>query len=140
MLFRSGIIYAIHLKPEGSTYSATAEEFLSGAPLSLTDGIIGPDGALYFLTGGRRLDSDLYRVSAKDSQKYATEKAAPSNVELTEENKIRRSIENYHKKSPDAINTAWPYLSHPDRFVRYAARIAVENQPIATWRSEEHTV
>ena len=60
-----GIIYAIHLKPNGSSYTAEPEEFLSGAPLPLTDGIIGPDGALYFLTGGRRLESDLYRVSYK---------------------------------------------------------------------------
>ena len=57
-----GIIYAIHLQPEGSSYKATAEEFISGSPLALTDGVIGPDGALYFLTGGRRLESDLYRV------------------------------------------------------------------------------
>ena len=58
-----GIIYAIHLKPEGASYKADAEEFISGAPLPLTDGIIGPDGAMYFLTGGRRLESDLYRVT-----------------------------------------------------------------------------
>ena len=131
-----GIIYAIHLTPEGSTYSATAEEFLSGSPLSLTDGVFGPDGALYFLTGGRRLDSDLYRVSAKDYQKYATEKATTTPAETTEENKIRRTIESYHKPSPDALAAVWPYLSHPDRFVRYSARIAVENQPIATWEAK----
>lgn len=47
-----GIIYAIHLQPEGASYKAEAEEFISGSPLPLTDGIIGPDGALYFLTGG----------------------------------------------------------------------------------------
>ena len=57
-----GIIYSIHLKPKGSTYEGEREEFISGAPLPVTDGTIGPDGALYFLTGGRRLESDLYRV------------------------------------------------------------------------------
>lgn len=46
-----GIIYALHLQPDGATYSAKGEEFLSGSPLPLTDGEIGPDGALYFLTG-----------------------------------------------------------------------------------------
>lgn len=35
-----GKLYAVHLKPEGSTYTATKEEFLSGAPLPLTDAII----------------------------------------------------------------------------------------------------
>ncbi|RZK67355.1 MAG: heme-binding protein, partial [Pedobacter sp.] len=48
-----GIIYAVHLTPDGASYSSTAEEFLSGQALPLTDGKIGPDGALYFLTGGR---------------------------------------------------------------------------------------
>ena len=57
-----GIIYSVHLKPKGATYEGTREEFISGSPLPLTDGVIGPDGALYFLTGGRRLESDLYRV------------------------------------------------------------------------------
>ena len=67
-----GIIYAIHLTPQGATYSADAEEFLSGAPLPLTDGEIGPDGAMYFLTGGRRLESDLYRITAIDNKDEAT--------------------------------------------------------------------
>ena len=30
-----GIIYAIHLTPNGATYDATAEEFISGSPLLL---------------------------------------------------------------------------------------------------------
>ena len=60
-----GIIHAIHLKPKGSSYIATQEEFLSAAPLPLTDGTIGPDGSLYFLTGGRRLESNLFRVYYK---------------------------------------------------------------------------
>ena len=64
-----GIIYAIQLTPKGASYEAKAEEFLSGAPLPLTDGVIGPDGALYFLTGGRRLESDLYRVYYEDAGK-----------------------------------------------------------------------
>ncbi|UJH90576.1 hypothetical protein LZ575_17580 [Antarcticibacterium sp. 1MA-6-2] len=45
-----GIIYAIFPEPSGASYTAQAEEFLSGSPLPLTDGVIGPDGALYFLT------------------------------------------------------------------------------------------
>ncbi|MEO6681478.1 MAG: heme-binding protein, partial [Ginsengibacter sp.] len=36
-----GIIYAIHLQPDGAAYKASAEEFVSGAPLPLTDGVIG---------------------------------------------------------------------------------------------------
>ncbi|WP_200878837.1 hypothetical protein, partial [Caballeronia sordidicola] len=40
-----GIIYSVQRIPDGSSYKTTAEEFLSGQPLPLTDGLIGPDGA-----------------------------------------------------------------------------------------------
>ncbi|WP_207632829.1 c-type cytochrome [Foetidibacter luteolus] len=129
-----GIIYSIHLEPKGSSYEAKGEEFVSGSPLPLTDGVIGPDGALYFLTGGRRLESDLYRVYYKGG-KENTEPVKPT--ELTEENKIRRKLEEYHgAPKAGAVDFAWPYLKHEDRFIRYAARIAVENQPVAEWQAK----
>lgn len=127
-----GIIHAIHLKPSGSTYSGQREEFLSGLPLPLTDGIIGPDGALYFLTGGRRLESDLYRVSYTGNENTNTITAAPIN----QANALRRSLEKFHTggANKDALTAAWPQLKNPDRFVRYAARLAVEHQPVAEWQ------
>ena len=79
-----GIVHAIHLKPKGSSYTATQEEFLSAAPLPLTDGAIGPDGSLYFLTGGRRLDSSLYRVYYKGNESTADGEM----TQITEENKL----------------------------------------------------
>jgi putative heme-binding domain-containing protein len=125
-----GIIYAIQAEPDGASYKASAEEFISGAPLPLTDGIIGPDGALYFLTGGRRLDSDLYRVTydGKDSDQE------PQATALTEENKLRRQLEEYHMPKEGAVDIAWPQLKNKDRFIRYAARIAIEHQPVAQWQ------
>jgi putative heme-binding domain-containing protein len=126
-----GIIYAIHLEPNGASYTAQAEEFISGSPLPLTDGLIGPDGAMYFLTGGRRLESDLYRISATTPDKS---NASVSPATITEENKLRRSLEKYHEPNKNAVDMAWPNLKHEDRFVRYAARIAVEHQPVATWQ------
>jgi len=128
-----GIVHAIHLKPEGSSYKATREEFLSAAPLPLTDGVIGPDGALYFLTGGRRLESHLFRVHYAGSESTDAFEATP----LTELNSLRRKIETYHSKDPDpsAVNTVWPYLGHQDRGIRYAARIALEHQPLSLWKN-----
>ena len=32
------------------------------------------------------------------------------------------------------IGKAWPYLSHSDRHLRYAARVAIERQPVELWR------
>lgn len=134
-----GIIYAIHLKPEGSSYTATAEEFLSGSPLPLTDGVIGPDGALYFLTGGRRLQSDLYRVyyDGEEEVSLASDTSAP---EKTEAQRTREKLETFHSgPNAEAVDLAWPYLDHPDRFIRYAARIAVEHQPVDQWREKALT-
>ena len=127
-----GIIYAIQLDPDGASYKAKGEEFISGSPLPLTDGLIGPDGALYFLTGGRKLESDLYRVYYGDNTENTGKLAE---VKLNEEQNIRRKLEEYHgQPKAGAINFAWPYLKHTDRFIRFAARIAVENQPVSQWK------
>ncbi|MBS1916927.1 MAG: c-type cytochrome [Bacteroidetes bacterium] len=129
-----GIVYAIHPQAEGAGYKASAEEFVSGSPLPLTDGMIGPDGALYFLTGGRRLESDLYRVYYQDN-KQDTEKL--STPDLTEIQKLRRKLETYHTSpKPGAVDFAWPYLKNDDRFIRYAARIAIEHQPVNEWKEK----
>ena len=130
-----GIIYAIHLTPKGATYEASAEEFISGAPLPLTDGTIGPDGALYFATGGRRLESDLYRVYYKGELDTHT---PLKEADLPQEAKLRRELEQFHAKGASAagLEKAWSNLNHPDRFVQYAARVAVEHQPVATWKAK----
>ena len=136
-----GIIYAIQLLPDGSSYKAEAEEFISGSPLPLTDGIIGPDGALYFLTGGRKLDSDLYRVYYGDNTLPNAPLASNSNsAAVVQARKIRKQLEGFHGK-PDAtaLNIAWPYLKSSDRFIRFAARIAVEHQPASKWQERALT-
>lgn len=129
-----GIIYAVHPEADGASYKATGEEFISGSPLPLTDGKIGPDGALYFLTGGRRLESDLYRVYYGDNTQNTQALTVPV---LSEEQKIRRQLEEFHGKAKaGAVDFAWPYLKHADRFIRFAARIAIENQPVNEWQDK----
>jgi putative heme-binding domain-containing protein len=128
-----GIAHLIKLKPSGSTFTADREEFFSGIPLPLTDGVVGPDGALYFLTGGRRLESDLYRVSyVGSSETTKPTPAAPNALNI-----VRRQIEQFHQGSdPRAISFVWPYLNHNDRFIRYAARLALEHQPVSAWKEK----
>jgi putative heme-binding domain-containing protein len=130
-----GIIYAVHLQPLGATYTATAEEFISGSPLPLTDGEIGPDGAMYFMTGGRRLESDVYRVYYAGDEDV---KSSNSKAQLPEEHQIRRKLEAYHSKgqNPQALEEAWSFLNHKERFISYAARLAVEHQPVETWKDK----
>ncbi|MGY9001328.1 MAG: PQQ-dependent sugar dehydrogenase, partial [Rhodospirillales bacterium] len=67
-----GKIYAVHMQPDGSTYKATKETFMTGSPLPIADAIIHPDdGAMYFVIGGRKVQSGLYRVTynGKESTK-----------------------------------------------------------------------
>ncbi len=47
---------------------------------------------------------------------------------------LRHRLEQWH--NPDAtaeLDLIWPYLSHSDRAIRYAARIALEHRPIPQW-------
>lgn len=127
-----GKLYAVHLEPDGSTYKATKEEFVTGAPLPITDAIINPtDGAMYFAIGGRRVQSGLYRVTYVGDESTAPVSMEPSQSDARD---TRRMLEEFHgHQNPKAITTAWPYLNHTDRFIRFAARTAIEHQPHATW-------
>ncbi|MDA0752296.1 MAG: c-type cytochrome [Verrucomicrobia bacterium] len=127
-----GKLYAVHLNPEGSAYSAEFEEFITGSPLPLTDIVVSPhDGAMYFAIGGRRTKSGLYRVTYTGN-----ESTAPSSVMTggEAERAVRRHLESFHgRQDPQAIITAWPFLGSKDRFLRFAARIAIEHQPVSSW-------
>jgi putative heme-binding domain-containing protein len=133
-----GKLYAVHLNPDGASYSASFEEFISGSPLPLTDIVVNPnDGALYFAIGGRRTKSGLYRVTYKGSESIASPKP---NQQGANARSIRRKLESFHgKKDPNAVAAAWPYLGHSDRFLRYAARVALEHQDPKTWQSRVFT-
>lgn len=57
-----GEIHAVKLQRSGASYKATSSVFLQGRPLNVTDLAVGPEGALYFTTGGRGTDGGVYRV------------------------------------------------------------------------------
>ena len=57
-----GRILAVKMRPQDGTYTAEIETFVSGRPLNVTDLVVGPDGALYFCTGGRGTSGGIYRV------------------------------------------------------------------------------
>ena len=130
-----GKVYAVHLKPDGASYKATKEEFITGAPLPVTDAIIhSGDGAMYFAIGGRRVQSGLYRVTYKGGESTAAVDMTPT---ITPEAKLRRSLEAFHGlPDPKGSAAAWPHLDHKDRFVRWAARIVLEHQPVEEWATK----
>src|SRR5262249_15462521 len=128
----------VHLSPQGASYSATFEPFLKGKPLNLTDIEFGKDGAMYFITGGRGTQSGLYRVSYVGPKDSKPDPAAPSEQQIKEAAKAREQrheLEKFQGKvDSKALDFAWPYLNSNDRFLRYAARIVVESQPVDQWR------
>jgi putative heme-binding domain-containing protein len=128
-----GKMMAVHLKPVGATYKGEIEDFVTASPLPLTDVVINPhDGAMYFTVGGRGVQSGLYRVTYVGDESTA---AISSESEVTVEQSIRRMLESLHVgEHANAVEQAWPYLSHEDRFVRYAARTALEHQPVEKWK------
>jgi len=101
-------IHAIHLTPDGEGYKAEAEDFLAGSGLPLTDAVIGQDGTMYFMTGGRRTASALWRVRYTGSEPVAPVPAAATEATVA---------------SKDG---AWEGLASTDRVKRYNSRTALE--------------
>jgi putative heme-binding domain-containing protein len=107
-----GKMYAVHLTPNGSVNKGTAEEFISGTPLPLTDIVVNQkDGAMYFTTGGRKVQSGLYRVTYVGTESTQW---------------VRKNGE---VKNP---TPAWQVMSE-DRFERFEARVALEQQDPKLW-------
>ena len=130
-----GTMYAIHLEPEGSSYRGVKEEFVARTPLPLTDMTIGRDGAIYFTVGGRGGQSELYRVTYSGPESKAPVDARqPAQADAR---KLRHDLEALHRPAADpaaAVGLALPQLANPDRFIRYAARVALEHQPLPLWQ------
>ena len=125
-------VWAIHFTPDGASYKGVKEDFLGGRGFSVTDAVVGKtDGALYLTIGGRGNQSALYRVTYTGQE--STVPAAPLGV--TPEVNLRRGLETLHAEGtgPEAVAKAWPYLGHKDRYIRWAARVAIEHQPSAQW-------
>ncbi len=133
-----GNIYTVHLQPEGSSYTATIKPFASAMPLAVTDLVVRPqDGAMYFTVGGRRTESALYRIvhDGKDRPVPQSSVSEADKAEAKRLRKIRHDLEALHTLSASlAIDLIWPHLASNDRFIRSAARIALEHQPVDLWR------
>lgn len=57
-----GQILSVRLQRDGGGYRAKVEPLLEGRPLNVTDMEVGPDGWLYFVTGGRGTEGGVYRL------------------------------------------------------------------------------
>jgi putative heme-binding domain-containing protein len=138
-----GRLIAVHLTPNGASYGGTWENFIapkalhgSGAktPLNMTGLIIGDDGAMYFTIGGRHTKGALYRVTYSGAE--STAPADLHDAGGADARTLRHEIEAFDgHEDAKALDLAWPQLASADRVLRYAARIAIESQPIEQWKS-----
>jgi putative heme-binding domain-containing protein len=127
-----GRIVAVHLDARGSSFTGRFETFLQGRPLNLTSIEFGHDGAMYFITGGRKTRSALYRVRYTGG-----EQQGPVTVAISREIGKRLALESLHGRvEAEAVSRAWPNLGSDDPFLRHAARIALESQPVAQWSAK----
>ena len=131
-----GTIYTVDMEESGSSYTGTKKEFLHGSPLNIAAMRFGPDGNMYFLIGGRNTESKLYRIRYAGTDTQGPVKRLVQNQDLRD---LRHSLERYHGSNAggrEAIDEAWPHLSHSDRNIRYAARLAIENQDLSLWQEK----
>lgn len=142
-----GRLIAVHLKPSGASYTGTCENFVAPkslqgkrakTSLNLTDVVIGDDGSLYFTIGGRDTQGGLFRVSYAGNESAASVAASDlHDQEGSDARDLRRKLEALNvTEDSTAVEFAWPYLDNPDRFVRYAARLAIERNPVAQWQAK----
>ena len=138
--WQNGRLLAAYLTPRGSSYVAQYEVFMEGAPLNVCDMVFGNDGALYFITGGRGSQSGLYRVSytGQDLEPELTAgTGSPDDPQSTYARRLRHQLERFHTTiDPNAVDFIWPHLNSEDRWIRFAARVALERQEVVWWKDK----
>jgi putative heme-binding domain-containing protein len=130
-----GVVYAVHLEPEGASYKSTFEPFVSAAPMPVTDLLIHPEqGCMYMTIGGRKTQSALYRIAYNGSE--STQPAVfPDNESAKAARAARRELEAMHVPGAKLdISAAMRNIGSPDRALRTAARLALEHFDSKEWR------
>ena len=142
-----GRLIAVHNTPHGASYTGTWENFVAPkslhgkggkTPLNLTDVVIGADGSLYFTIGGRGTQGSLFRVTYKGPEPAAPLAAGGlQDKDTAPARELRHKLEAFNVQAdPAAVEFAWPHLNSPDRFIRYAVRLAIERNPVAEWQAK----
>ena len=131
-----GTVYAVHLFRRGASFGGVLEPFARGKPLPLTDIEVGPDGALYLLTGGRRLQSGLYRIVWEGgADGVPAVEIPPADPNHGEARRRRRTLDEMHvlPPSPGTAQRIFESLDSDDPFLRFSGRTALEHLPPSRW-------
>lgn len=130
-----GRIIAVDMQGKGASYTGTQETFISGRPLNVTDACVGPDGALWFTTGGRGTQSGLYRVTW-DGKADPSHASQDKGQEVNALRALRHEIEVMQPKDAKEAFRVMASLAHDDIHIRHAARMALERTPTKLWKQE----
>src|SRR4030095_13078507 len=149
-----GRLLAVHLRPKGSTYTASnplksytypkgpessedVEVFLAGKGMPLTDLEFGKDGAMYFTVGGRGTQGGLYRVSWQpNAEQRERARLEDESAKRTTPDRSAASDRGTLEKLIAGGENPWRHLGSTDRFLRFTSRVALESQPRANWRPD----
>ena len=127
-----GRILAFFPREHGSSFTGNIEPFAAAPALNVSDITMGPDGALYGVTGGRGTGSTVFRIT---SQRPPEKMSAPLTREGKKARGIRRELEKGHvQPMPDLLDLALLELAHEDMFIAAAARITLERLSPDLWR------
>lgn len=133
-----GRIVAVTPVPRGASYSASGSVFVEGRPLNVTDLEFDENGVLWFVTGGRKTKSALYRVTFNPDLEGA-EVTQPSQQALeretfsAEQRELRKQII-YEQGTLQVDSLCWKHLGSDDPWLRHAARVRLERRPTAEWK------
>jgi hypothetical protein len=124
-----GYLYAVHIVPNGSSYTADVQHFIEGRPFAVSGAIVNlADGSLLVVTTG----TELYRVTYVGQEDTSPTRPDARYAAMRD---TRKYLASFHgRQDPLALDAAWSYLNDQDEAIRYAARVAVEWQPVDTWR------
>ena len=137
-----GRVLAVHTAPRGSVYRMAGELFLQGVPLNVTDIAAGPDGAMYLITGGRKTQSALYRVTmeqpdvtpAADSlhEQQCTQYALRQQEQRRAAEQWLRS-ESSVQDAEERLRWIERTLAESDPQLQAMARTVLEQMPVEHW-------
>ena len=138
-----GRVLLIKMLPRGSSYCMASETFLKGQPLNVTDLEFGTDGSMYLITGGRKTQSTLYRVTYTGKRnplldtepKKLTDHQAKCNQFSAQSRQLRGELEALLTReiNDEHFHLAWKQLGNTDPWISHAAARVIERLPTDQW-------
>ncbi|MGE4618458.1 MAG: family 16 glycoside hydrolase [Planctomycetota bacterium] len=128
-----GRILAYFPREKGAGWRGRFEPFAAAPAFNVADMVFGSDGALYGVTGGRGTRSTFFRIQTV--QENPTALAPPTTSLGHQARALKRQLETGHLTAKeDLLGLAWRHLGDQDPSISYAARVAIEQLPIESWR------